>query len=231
FWQNSFGTLARNITRHYERLEIVRPAYDNFPTLPLWRLVRETVNLNARNPDPSPRLAGDLLLAVLNDAPYPATLLDGVTLRIRADKQITGGRAAILKAWYLRNSQDEQLKEVMTVELNEQSNYLPYVLGRLFSVLEGVQQKANGKTTIKDRYFNSASATPATVFPLLLNLAQKHLAKLDGGLATYYNKRITELNARITQTLPARLTLPEQSAFQIGYYHETQKRYTKKEEQ
>lgn len=233
FWQNSFGTLARNITRHYERLEIVRPAYDNFPTLPLWRLVRETVNLNARSPEPSPRLAGDLLLAVLNDAPYPATLLDGVTLRIRADKQITRGRAAILKAWYLRNSQDEQLKEVMTVELNEQSNYLPYVLGRLFSVLEGVQQCANPNinTTIKDRYFNSASATPATVFPLLLNLAQKHLAKLDGGLATYYNKRITELNARITQTLPARLTLPEQSAFQIGYYHETQKRYTKKEEQ
>lgn len=233
FWQNSFGTLARNITRHYERLEIVRPAYDNFPTLPLWRLVRETVNLNARSPEPSPRLAGDLLLAVLNDAPYPATLLDGVTLRIRADKQITRGRAAILKAWYLRNSQDEQLKEVMTVELNEQSNYLPYVLGRLFSVLEGVQQCANPNinTTIKDRYFNSASATPATVFPLLLNLAQKHLTKLDGGLATYYNKRITELNARITQTLPARLTLPEQSAFQIGYYHETQKRYTKKEEQ
>lgn len=233
FWQNSFGTLARNITRHYERLEIVRPTYDNFPTLPLWRLVRETVNLNARSPEPSPRLAGDLLLAVLNDAPYPATLLDGVTLRIRADKQITRGRAAILKAWYLRNSQDEQLKEVMTVELNEQSNYLPYVLGRLFSVLEGVQQCANPNinTTIKDRYFNSASATPATVFPLLLNLAQKHLAKLDGGLATDYNKRITELNARITQTLPARLTLPEQSAFQIGYYHETQKRYTKKEEQ
>lgn len=233
FWQNSFGMLARNITRHYERLEIVRPAYDNFHTMPLWRLVRETVNLNARNPEPSPRLAGDLLLAVLNDAPYPATLLDGVTLRIRADKHITRGRAAILKAWYLRNSQDEQLKEVMTVELNEQSNYLPYVLGRLFSVLEAVQQRANPNinTTIKDRYFNSASATPATVFPLLLNLAQKHLAKLDGGLATYYNKRITELNARITQTLPARLTLPEQSAFQIGYYHETQKRYTKKEEQ
>uniref|UniRef100_UPI00349E8141 type I-C CRISPR-associated protein Cas8c/Csd1 n=1 Tax=uncultured Ruthenibacterium sp. TaxID=1905347 RepID=UPI00349E8141 len=139
--------------------------------------------------------------------------------------------AAILKAWYLRNSKDEQLKEVMTVELNEQSNYLPYVLGRLFSVLEAAQQSANGSTTIKDRYFNSASATPATVFPLLLNLSQKHLAKLGGGLATYYNKRITELNARITQTLPARLTLPEQSAFQIGYYHETQKRYTKKEEQ
>ena len=235
FWQNSFGTLARNIARHYERLDIVRPSFDKFPTLPVWRLVKETVRRpvpGAAPADPSPRLAGDLLLAVLNDAPYPATLLDGVSLRIRAERDVTRGKAAILKAYYLRNSSDKTIKEVMTVELNEQSAYLPYVLGRLFSVLEAVQQSANPgiNTTIKDRYFNSASATPAAVFPLLINLAQKHLAKLDGGLATYYDKKITELNSRITCTLPARMSLPEQSAFQIGYYHETQKRYAKKEE-
>ena len=235
FWQNSFGTLARNIARHYERLDIVRPSFDKIPTLPVWRLVKETVRRpvpGAAPADPSPRLAGDLLLAVLNDAPYPATLLDGVSLRIRAERDVTRGKAAILKAYYLRNSSDKTIKEVMTVELNEQSTYLPYVLGRLFSVLEAVQQSANPgiNTTIKDRYFNSASATPAAVFPLLINLAQKHLAKLDGGLATYYDKKITELNSRITCTLPARMSLPEQSAFQIGYYHETQKRYAKKEE-
>ena len=235
FWQNSFGTLARNIARHYERLDIVRPSFDKFPTLPVWRLVKETVRRpvpGAAPADPSPRLAGDLLLAVLNDAPYPATLLDGVSLRIRAERDVTRGKAAILKAYYLRNSSDKTIKEVMTVELNEQSTYLPYVLGRLFSVLEAVQQSANPgiNTTIKDRYFNSASSTPAAVFPLLINLAQKHLAKLDGGLATYYDKKITELNSRITCTLPARMSLPEQSAFQIGYYHETQKRYAKKEE-
>ena len=235
FWQNSFGTLARNIARHYERLDIVRPSFDKFPTLPVWRLVKETVRRPvpcAAPADPSPRLAGDLLLAVLNDAPYPATLLDGVSLRIRAERDVARGKAAILKAYYLRNSSDKTIKEVMTVELNEQSAYLPYVLGRLFSVLEAVQQSANPgiNTTIKDRYFNSASATPAAVFPLLINLAQKHLAKLDGGLATYYDKKITELNSRITCTLPARMSLPEQSAFQIGYYHETQKRYAKKEE-
>ena len=118
-------------------------------------------------------------------------------LRIRAEREITRGRAAIVKAWYLRNTKDEQLKEVMTVELNEQSNYLPYLLGRLFAVLEDVQQRANPgiSTTIKDRYFNSASATPATVFPLLINLAQKHLTKLDKGLAIHYNRKITELNS------------------------------------
>ena len=235
FWQNNFGTLARNIAHHYERLDIVRPSFDKFPTLPIWRLVQETVRRpapGASPADPSPRLAGDLLLAVLNDALYPATLLDGVSLRIRAEHDVTRGKAAILKAYYLRNSSDQNIKEVMTVELNEQSAYLPYVLGRLFAVLEAVQQSANPgiNTTIKDRYFNSASATPASVFPLLLNLAQKHLAKLDVGLATYYDKKITELNSRITCTLPARMSLPEQSAFQIGYYHETQKRYAKKEE-
>ena len=235
FWQNNFGTLARNIARHYERLDIVRPSFDKFPTLPIWRLVQETVRRpapGASPADPSPRLAGDLLLAVLNDALYPATLLDGVSLRIRAEHDVTRGKAAILKAYYLRNSSDQNIKEVMTVELNEQSAYLPYVMGRLFAVLEAVQQSANPgiNTTIKDRYFNSASATPASVFPLLLNLAQKHLAKLDVGLATYYDKKITELNSRITCTLPARMSLPEQSAFQIGYYHETQKRYAKKEE-
>lgn len=239
FWQNTFGRMARNLSRHYDRLNIIRPAYDKFPTLPVWRLVQETVRKSspgARPAEPNPRLAGDLLLAVLNDMPYPATLLDGVALRIRAERSVSRGQAAIIKAYYLRNSSNLPLKEVMTVELNEQSTYLPYVLGRLFAVLEAVQQSANHdiNSTIKDRYFNSASATPSTVFPLLINLAQKHLAKLDGGLSLYYQKKITELIDRITQTLPARMSLPEQGAFQLGYYHETQKRYTsksKKEEQ
>lgn len=243
FWQNSFGVLARNLERHYQRLEIIRPSFDKFPTLPIWRLVLETVRKaspGGRAPEPHPRLAGDLLLAVLNDTLYPATLLNGVELRIRAERNVSRGQAAILKAYYTKYLEqfqpDSPMKEALTVELNEQTNYLPYVLGRLFAVLEGLQQSANPgiNTTIKDRYFNSASATPAIVFPQLINLAQKHLNKLDGGLAVYYDKQITELSSRITQTLPTRMSLAEQSAFQLGYYHETQRRYTakaKKEEQ
>lgn len=233
FWQNSFGTLARNIYRHYDRLNIIKPSNDTLPTLSVWRLVRETVNQNSRTPEPSPRLAGDLLQAVLTDGLYPATLLNGTMLRIRAERKITRGRAAIIKAYYIRNSENEQLKEVMTVALNEQSSYQPYVLGRLFSVLEALQESANPNinATIKDRYFNSASATPATVFPVLINLAQNHLAKLSERTKIYYNQQISELLARLDgETLPKRLTLEEQGAFQIGYYHQTQKRYTKKEE-
>ena len=243
FWQNSFGALARNLERHYQRLEIIRPSFDKFPTLSIWRLVLETVRKappGGRAPEPHPRLAGDLLLAVLNDTLYPATLLNGVELRIRAERSVSRGQAAILKAYYTKYLEqfqpDSPMKEALTVELNEQTNYLPYLLGRLFAVLEGLQQSANPgiNTTIKDRYFNSASATPAIVFPQLINLAQKHLNKLDGGLAVYYDKQITELSSRITQTLPTRMSLAEQSAFQLGYYHEAQRRYTakaKKEEQ
>lgn len=237
FWQNSFGALARNLERHYQRLEIIRPSFDKFLTLPIWRLVLETVRKaspGGRTPEPHPRLAGDLLLAVLNDTLYPATLLNGVELRIRAERSVSRGQAAILKAYYTKYLEqfqpDSPMKEALTVELNEQTNYLPYVLGRLFAVMEGLQQSANPgiNTTIKDRYFNSASATPAIVFPQLINLAQKHLNKLDGGLAVYYDKQITELSSRITQTLPTRMSLAEQSAFQLGYYHETQRRYTAK---
>ncbi len=235
FWQNSFGALARNLERHYQRLEIIRPSFDKFPTLSIWRLVLETVRkVPGRAPEPHPRLAGDLLLAVLNDTLYPATLLNGVELRIRAERSVSRGQAAILKAYYTKYLEqfqpDSPMKEALTVQLNEQTNYLPYLLGRLFAVLEGLQQRANPgiNTTIKDRYFNSASATPAIVFPQLINLAQKHLNKLDGGLAVYYDKQITELSSRITQTLPTRMSLAEQSAFQLGYYHETQRRYTAK---
>ena len=218
FWQGHFGTLARNLTRHYQRLDIVRPAFDKFPTpasLAAGAGDRPPPGAGCPPPPtPNPRLAGDLLLAVLNDTLYPATLLDGVTLRIRAERNVSRGQAAILKAYYMKYLEvypaDTPMKEALNVKLNEQTTYLPYVLGRLFSVLEAVQRAANPgpgiNTTIRDRYFNSASATPATVFPLLINLAQKHLAKLDRGLATFYDKKITTLMGCIDQTLPTRMT-------------------------
>lgn len=233
FWQNSFGAFARNVAAHYQALEIIRPAYDNRELLPLWAMLRETVNQKARDPSPPKQMAGDVLLAVLNGTQYPATLLHSVMLRIRAESTVTRGRAAILKAYYLRARNAKIPKEVLAVKLNSDSTYLPYVLGRLFSVLEAVQRSAlpDITTTIKDRYFNAASATPAVVFPTLTNLAQKHLRKLTSTQKGYYNKQICELLQKIDEPYPARLSLEEQGAFQLGYYHQTQQRYTKKEEQ
>lgn len=261
FLQNSFDEFAQYYQKHQEDLDIVRPAFDERETLSMWALLGETVVKKNNKPPKSQRqlveeiketaikkpnkppkfqrqLVEEMLNAILTGSPYPSTLFTQVEIRIRAEKEINRGKAAIIKAYLLRNVVEQQkdqthvYKEVLDVELNEQSTYLPYRLGRLFAVLEAVQQKANPNinTTIKDRYFNSACATPALVFPTLLRLAQSHLSKIGGGAEVYYDKMITELLGDVTQSYPLRLSLQDQGIFQIGYYHQKQKLFTKKEE-
>ena len=238
FLRDSFGAFVEHYQKHQERLNIVRPAFDEREMLSMWALLRETVNPNSRDKSAQPQLVGELLRAVLTGSLYPSAMFTQTEIRLRAEKDITRGKAAIIKAFLLRNvveQQKEQIhvyKEVLDVELNEQSTYLPYRLGRLFAVLEAVQQRANPNinTTIKDRYFNSACATPALVFPTLLRLAQSHLGKIGGGAEVYYDKMITELLGDVTQSYPARLSLQDQGIFQLGYYHQKQKLFTKKEE-
>ena len=234
FLRDTFGSFAQNLQKHAEEMEIDCSEKEKFRSLPIWAVVNETTRTVPGQPaKPSPQLAGDLLRAVLTGGRYPATLLNGVTLRIRAEQNVTRGRAAVIKAYHLRNYPTELNKEVYTVSLNETTN-VPYLLGRLFSVLEAVQKAANPgiNTTIKDRYFNAACATPGMSFPTLLRLSQKHLRKLNDGLATHYDKQITELMAQLPESgFPARLSLPDQGKFTIGYYHQTQKRYVKKNEE
>ena len=234
FLRDTFGSFAQNLQKHAEEMEIDCSEKEKFRTLPIWAVVNETTRtVPGQSAKPSPQLAGDLLRTVLTGGRYPATLLNGVTLRIRAEQNVTRGRAAVIKAYYLRNYPTELNKEVYTVSLNETTN-VPYLLGRLFSVLEAVQKAANPgiNTTIKDRYFNAACATPGLSFPTLLRLSQKHLRKLNDGLATHYDKQITELMAQLPESgFPARLSLPDQGKFTIGYYHQTQKRYVKKNEE
>lgn len=239
FLRDSFGAFVEHYQKHQERLNIVRPAFDERETLSMWALLRETVNPNSRDKSAQPQLVGELLRAVLTGSLYPSAMFTQTEIRLRAEKDITRGKAAIIKAFLLRNvveQQKEQIhvyKEVLGVELNiSKTTYLPYRLGRLFAVLEAVQQRANPNinTTIKDRYFNSACATPALVFPTLLRLAQSHLGKIGGGAEVYYDKMITELLGDVTQSYPARLSLQDQGIFQLGYYHQKQKLFTKKEE-
>lgn len=232
FLRNSFGQFIRSVKAHYDRLEIVRPSFDPFDNIPVWRMLKETVNPNSREKKPAADMAGDTLRAILTNTPYPATLLNGVTLRIRADREMNHTRAAILKAYYLKNRNPFVPEEVLTVSLNQDSNHEAYVLGRLFSVLEAIQSDANPgiNATIRDKYFSSASATPGVVFPTLVNLAQKHLRKLDEGKKIFYDKQLTELMSKLGETYPNRMNLPQQGAFQLGYYHQTQYRFTKKED-
>ena len=218
FLRNSFGQFIRSVKAHYDRLEIVRPSFDPFDNIPVWRMLKETVNPNSREKKPAADMAGDTLRAILTNTPYPATLLNGVTLRIRADREMNRTRAAILKAYYLKNRNPFVPEEVLTVSLNQDSNHEAYVLGRLFSVLEAIQSDANPgiNATIRDKYFSSASATPGVVFPTLVNLAQKHLRKLDEGKKIFYDKQLTELMSKLGETYPNRMNLPQQGGVPAG---------------
>lgn len=258
FYCDSFGNIVKNIKAHYDRLEIVRPSYDKFPILPLWKLLSATnrtikkKNDNGTNAERSDSedsdkskdktqnsaMAGAVARAIFSGGRYPASLLECTFLRIRAEREITRERAAIIKAYYLRNPNEKCPKEVLTVSLNENSKNIPYTLGRLFSVYEEIQEKANPRnpgnpginTTIKDRYFGSAAAMPATVFPILSNLAQKHLRKLSDAQRVYLDKKVMTLKGVLGEQYPAHMSLPEQGSFDLGYYHQTQARYTKKED-
>ena len=229
FLRDSFGLLMKNVNDHYERLKIVGA---KSPIIPVWRLLQATVR-DPKKQTPAPNMAGSTVRAIFAGTPYPASLLEAVILRIRAERNITWGRAAIIKAYYLKNPHKDCPKEVLTVSLNEASTDTAYTLGRLFSIYEAVQQSANPgiNATIKDKYFNSAAAMPASIFPVLNNLYQKHLRKLDAGMRVYYDKQVSALKGVLGESYPARMTLAQQGSFDLGYYHQTQKRYMKKEEQ
>ena len=244
FWQNTFGVTLQHLQNHQERLKIVRPSWEKErgAYLPLWRLLKESVNPNATKKQALPLLAGSLLRSILQDAPYPEAMYRQFLLRIKAesgDAKISYPRAAFVKAYLLKNHQEKWGGEI-TMNVNENCKAVPYVLGRMFAVLEGLQQDSSEvSATIKDRYFNAACATPGAVFPVLLKLANAHLNKLgrtNKGLAVNTQKKLGSLMEKITMPdegnpIPGRLTLDEQGMFILGYYQETQARYTKKEEQ
>lgn len=230
FYRNTFGQFLRNVNNHHARMKIVGSKYDFFP---LWAMLRETVNPNTSDKSPSPVMSGAVARAIFSGTAYPAALLEATMLRIRAEREITPGRAAILKAYYLKNPSSQCPKEVLTVSLNPNSTNIPYTLGRLFAMYEAVQEAANPgiNTTIKDKYFGSAAATPGIIFPILDNLCQKHLRKLETGYRIFYDRQIGQIKDVLGETYPLRLGLPEQGSFNLGYYHQKQARYTKKEEQ
>lgn len=250
FYEDSFGNILRHLKEHYDRMEVVRPAMDSIKYLGTWRMLQEIVNKKSKDKKPPDNIAGAAFRAILSGDRYPETLYQAVLQRITAEQddpdariyKITRGRAAIIKAYLIRNTRLSE-KEEITVGLNENSKSIPYNLGRMFAVLEHIQEEsADNKinSTIKDRFFNSACATPASIFPVLLKLKNSHMKKVERknvGIKINFEKMLTDIQSRFPVTddqmiaYPRRLSLEEQGMFILGYYHQTQKRYEKKAEE
>jgi CRISPR-associated protein Csd1 len=229
FWYVcTVGQLEERIGQHFRDLELER-SFDSDPEFPgIWRLLRETVNQKASDKSPQPLLAGAVMKAILEGTPYPQELQNAVINRIRADQNINYVRAAILKAILNRKHRIYNQGTEVSMALDTENKNPAYLLGRLFAVLEKVQQDALGQninTTIKDRFWGSASATPKIVFPQLLRLAQHHIDKAEYG--RIYDKQIEEIVADLSD-FPAHLSIDEQGLFAIGYYHQRQQFYKTK---
>jgi CRISPR-associated protein Csd1 len=234
FQRDPFQKMVQKIMAHYEDMAIVKEYEDQPDQIPLWKIIEETVSKKSSNKNASPLMAGAMFRSILSNTPYPAALYYAIINRVRADhddkeqgiSKINYTRAAIIKAYLIRKVRHQaqsQIKEVLSMSLNEKATQPAYLLGRLFAVLENVQQEAIGdvNASIKDRYFTSACASPASIFPVLLRLSQHHIPNAKHGRSS--DRRIEEILNLLDvekNPIPAHLTLDEQGVFILGYYHQ-----------
>ena len=227
------GTVAQfgqNIKQHFDDLEIVRSEKDS-EFFALNTLLSNTA-LKYDLDNVAPNMAGQVTEAVLKGIPYPHTLLFSTVRRIRAEQRITRTRAAIIKACINRfNRFHNKNEEEITVSLDKTNMNPAYRLGRLFAVLEKIQKDALDIETIRERYYGAFSSTPVTVYPQLMKLKNHHLAKLEKGTTIYYERIIGEIIDGLDGSglIPRQFSLEEQGRFAVGYYHQRQNFYKKKE--
>ena len=231
FYRDTFGVFVRSVQAHYDRLAIDKPDYEK-PYLPLGELLLETVSKNVREREKSisSLLAGAVYAAIVNDWRYPEMLYEQILCRIRVEHEVNARKAAILKAYLLKNTEID--KEVLGMSLNEECRNQAYVLGRLFAELENAQYQANGVSMLKERYLSSAATTPGLVFPSMLQMASYHIAKIkkdDGkpGAGVAIEGRLGALIDMLEggKPFPARLNNTEQGLFLEGYYQQVQKNF------
>ena len=220
---------AALILRHFEDMEIVDTRKEKKPYMGL-RSILATVTLGGKSSDATPNLPEAVVKSIFQGFSYPYTLFAGCIRRIRAEQSLNITRAAIIKA-YLNRQQNYNQKKI-EVMLDKENTNQGYLCGRLFAVLDKIQDEANNQHSIRERYMNSASATPAAVFATILNLSYHHSEKLNEGRKVWFEKIKQEIVDKISPDgFPAHLDLQDQGRFFVGYYQQTQWFYTKKEEQ
>ncbi len=241
FWQvDTLEVFSKRLAQHFFDLQLEPPPWRTPPAI--WRLLLATApsrDGKSKSEDVSPQLAGDLTRAVLTGSRYPRSLLSNIVMRLRIDGDISGVRVALCKGVLARDKRKGVIgvNEEIPVSLDPTNKEPGYLLGRLFSTLENIQRAALGKqinATIRDRYYGAASATPASVFPVLIRNAQHHLSRLrkdKPGFAVNLEKEVGEIVDLLGTTFPKSLRIEAQGKFAIGYYHQSQARFSQKEGQ
>lgn len=217
---------AHTISIHFENMEIVDTRKDRKPYFGLHSILG-AVTLGGKSSDATPNLPDAVVKSIFQGLPYPASLFQSCVRRIRAEQSISITRVAIIKAYLNRLNVNNNQIQVM---LDKENTNKGYLCGRLFAVLDKIQEDANNIHTIRERYMNSASSTPATVFATILNLSSHHLEKLNTGTKVFYEKMKQEIIEKLdADGFPAHLDLQDQGRFFVGYYHQRQDFFIGKE--
>lgn len=233
FHQSTVAEFVSNLRAHHNDISIIRQFEEakgkrqpdpEFPAN--WQLLKETARVSD---ELLPLLGGALMRAIIDNTPYPEGIYSAVLRRIRADRTINYFRAAIIKGMLTRNHQ-----QTISTMLDTENKDSAYLLGRLFATLEKIQEEGHStqtggklESTIRDKYFSSASATPATVFPRLETLSTHHRRHLNPGRKTQFDQLIGEIKWNQSGTKNNH-TLKEQGMFILGYYHQRKALFTKK---
>lgn len=222
---NDFADLAKNYQKFWQEITVL-PEDRSRGMPPLWVYASEIALLKDRKNLP-PNLIGQWMLSILSGRRYPETLLSLTLLRIRADREINGLRAGILRALLCRNYSTVEAPVALEKNCSEKG----YILGRLFAILERAQEAALGgkvNATIRDKFYAAASTRPGTVLPQLLRNVQNHLGKIrheKPGLAVSFDKDLGEALEMLSpsgEPFPTVLPPAQQAAFVLGYYHQRQ---------
>ena len=228
FWlAGTVSEFSTRIKEHFDYLEIVR-GQNELEYLPLFLLLVNTA-VQGKADNIPPNLGGETMRTILAGQPYPYTLFAAAIRRCKATQHVNYPRAAIIKAYLNKSSHH---KEVLKVALDRENTDPAYRLGRLFATLEKIQEEANPgiNSTIKDRYYGAASSNPVSVFSTLLKLSNHHLAKLENrGRKTNFEKLLNEIMTDIPPDLPTSLSLQAQGKFAVGYYHQRQDFFIKRD--
>jgi CRISPR-associated protein Csd1 len=233
FERNSFGNMMRNVAKHHNDLRLSQDDRQ----MTIWAMskaLKSPISLKDTLP---PDLSVKILESILKDTPYPHCMLDTAVRRAKTDQDdaskkfhsVSRDRVRIIKACLTRLN---IIKRGEFNMLNTQNQDGAYNCGRLFAVLEMIQQKAlpGINATIKDKFFSSACSTPYLVFPRLVKLAQNHLGKMDKGNTIHYEKLIQEILSNLGDSFPKALNMEKQGVFILGYYQQKEKLYEPKSE-
>lgn len=230
--ETSVDSALQNLVRYFT-LQQILDYQGQLRRFSLYSLINATINRDTQE-KPQAQVGHALMHVALHGGQLPMSILYKVVRRIRASRKVQPEQAALIKM-VLLSQRDTTLPN------NERDNYMTtvseeekdaaYLCGRLLAELDYIQHRALGKVnaTIVDRFYGTASVSPAVVFPRLLKGAIPHLASLRpehnthsksySASLSYADKELARLLEHLT-SFPPILTLEEQGRFALGFYHQ-----------